>query len=46
LFFFAESFRGLGVAYLPGFFLGMTAGYVVLTWIYNRTAGSILIAAR
>jgi uncharacterized protein len=45
LFFFAESFRGLGVAYLPGFFLGMTAGYVVLTWIYNRTAGSILIAA-
>jgi membrane protease YdiL (CAAX protease family) len=45
LFFFAESFRGLGVAYLPGFFLGMTAGYVVLTWIYNRTAGSILMVA-
>jgi membrane protease YdiL (CAAX protease family) len=45
LFFFAESFRGLSVAYLPGFFLGMTAGYVVLTWIYNRTAGSILMAA-
>ncbi len=45
LFFILETYRGLGVAVIPGFFLGLACGAVVLTWLYNRSGGSILIVA-
>jgi membrane protease YdiL (CAAX protease family) len=40
-----NSYRSLGLAALPGFFLGLTCGAVVLTWVYNRCGHSILAAA-
>lgn len=44
-FFFLETYRNLNVAILPGFFLGLASGSVVLTWLYNRSGGSILAVA-
>jgi membrane protease YdiL (CAAX protease family) len=40
-----DSYQSLGPAALPGFFLGLTCGAVVLTWVYNRCGHSILAAA-
>jgi uncharacterized protein len=40
-----DSYQSLGLAALPGFFLGLTCGAVVLTWVYNRCGHSILAAA-
>jgi Type II CAAX prenyl endopeptidase Rce1-like len=40
-----DSYRSLGVAALPGFFVGLTCGAVVLTWVYNTCRHSILAAA-
>ena len=45
LFFILESYRGLGVAAIPGFFFGLCCGSVVLAWLCNRTDGSILLVA-
>jgi uncharacterized protein len=40
-----DSYQSLGLAAVPGFFLGLTCGAVVLTWVYNRCGHSILAAA-
>jgi uncharacterized protein len=40
-----DSYRSLGLTALPGFFLGLACGAVVLTWVYNTCHHSILAAA-
>ena len=44
-FFVLETYRSLGLAMLPGFVLGLTAGAIFLAWLYHRTGGSILAVA-
>jgi CAAX protease family protein len=41
-FFYVPSFMALGVKVIPGFFLGILAGAIVLTWLYNSSGGSVL----
>jgi len=41
-FFILETYRSLGLAMLPGFVLGLTAGAIFLAWLYHRSGGSIL----
>jgi membrane protease YdiL (CAAX protease family) len=43
-FFYLPNYMSFGVM-LPGFALGVAAGAIVYTWLYNRTGGSILAAA-
>jgi membrane protease YdiL (CAAX protease family) len=45
VFFALESYGSIGLAIVPGFVLGLAAGAVVLTWLYNRTGGSVLAVA-
>ena len=40
-----ESYRGIEPAMLPGFFLGLACGSIVLAWIYNGSGGSLLLVA-
>jgi uncharacterized protein len=44
-FFYLPSYAAMGLAIVPGFFFGLLAGAVVLTWLYNRSDGSVLPAA-
>jgi membrane protease YdiL (CAAX protease family) len=44
-FFFREGYVGLGAAGIVGFLLGLAAGAVVLTALYNASDGSILVVA-
>jgi uncharacterized protein len=44
-FFYLPSYAGMGLAIIPGFFLGILAGAIVLTWLYNSSGGSVLAAA-
>ena len=45
LFFILASYGDFGPLVVPGFFIGLTAGAIVLTSLYNRTGGSILVVA-
>lgn len=45
LFIILASFRGFSAFVLPGFFLGMLAGALVLAHVYNSAGGSIAAAA-
>ena len=45
LFVILASFRGFKAALLPGFFLGMVAGGIVLAHVYNAAGGSVAAAA-
>lgn len=40
-FFYVPSYAALGVKILPAFFLGILAGAIVLTWLYNSSHGSV-----
>ncbi len=44
-FLFIETYREIGPTMLPGFFLGIAAGSIVLAWLYEKTGGSILAVA-
>nr|WP_282600251.1 CPBP family intramembrane glutamic endopeptidase [Patulibacter sp. SYSU D01012] len=39
------SYGDFGVVQLPGFVLGLAAGALVLTWLWERTGGSLLAVA-
>jgi membrane protease YdiL (CAAX protease family) len=43
-FFYVPSYTAIGLRILPGFFLGVLAGAIVLTWLYNSSRGSVLAA--
>ena len=42
---YLPSYAAIGLRILPGFFLGILAGSIVLTWLYNRSGGSVLAVA-
>jgi uncharacterized protein len=44
-FFYLTAYMKLGLIMFPVFALGMLAGAIVLTWLYNSTNGSILMVA-
>jgi membrane protease YdiL (CAAX protease family) len=44
-FFYLPSYAAIGPAVIPGFFLGILAGAIVLTWLYNSSGGSVVAAA-
>jgi pimeloyl-ACP methyl ester carboxylesterase/membrane protease YdiL (CAAX protease family) len=44
-FFYVPSYTAMGLRILPGFFLGVLAGAIVLTWLYNSSGGSVFAAA-
>jgi membrane protease YdiL (CAAX protease family) len=45
LFSFAMSFKSMGLVAIPGWFISMLVGSVLLAWLYNSTGGSVLIVA-
>lgn len=45
LFFFHEGFEDIPIFFLPGWFLGIAAGSVILGWIYDETGSSIMAVA-
>jgi CAAX protease family protein len=44
-FFIDSGYRGFNLFFLPGFVLGIFAGAVVLTWMYEGARSSVLIVA-
>ncbi len=44
-FFYLDTYMQLGLVMLPVFALGVLAGTIVLTWLYNTTHGSVLMLA-
>ena len=43
-FFYVPSYVALGPRIVPGFFIGILAGSIVLTWLYNSSGGSVFAA--
>jgi len=43
-FFYVPGYAALGLRVLPGFFLSILAGSIVLTWLYNSSGQSVLAA--
>ena len=43
-FFYIPSYAAIALRILPGFFVGIVAGAIVLTWLYNRSGGSVMAA--
>ena len=41
---YLPSYAAIGLRILPGFFVGILAGAIVLTWLYNRSGGSVIAA--
>lgn len=41
-FFYLPSYAAIGPASVPGFFVGLFAGAVVLTWLFNDSGGVVL----
>jgi len=44
-FFLIATYRDSGPVQYVGMFIGLTCGAVILTWLYNRSGGSILLVA-
>ena len=44
-FFYLPSYAAIGLSIVPGFFFGLFAGAIVLTWLYNLSGSSVLAAA-
>jgi membrane protease YdiL (CAAX protease family) len=40
-FLYVPSYTAIGLSILPGFFLGIVAGSIVLTWLYNSSRASV-----
>jgi membrane protease YdiL (CAAX protease family) len=43
-FFYLPSYAAIGLIGIPGFFVGIGAGAIVLTWLYNSSGGRMLPA--
>ena len=43
--FVIQNYRDLGVGFMPGFLIGIMAGSIFLTWLYDGSGGSVLIVA-
>jgi membrane protease YdiL (CAAX protease family) len=41
-FFYLPSYAAIGASIVPGFFVGLFAGSVVLTWLFNNAGGIVL----
>jgi membrane protease YdiL (CAAX protease family) len=41
-FFYVPTYMKLGLAVLPGFFIGIISGSLLLTWLFNSSKGSVL----
>jgi membrane protease YdiL (CAAX protease family) len=41
-FFYVPSYTALGLRILPAFFIGILAGAIVLTWLYNSSGGNLM----
>ena len=45
LFWVVDTYRAMGIAIVPMLGLGLVSGAIVLTWLYAKSGGSVLIVA-